>query len=93
VGDDTCSAADPGGGHYKFNPSGPDAPPNVIRLDLTFEVDRHGTKQQGVDTEKTFDGTAGPTAKSMIIYLLRLPRYHTDEANPPKIACADLKPE
>ncbi|HEX3826155.1 MAG TPA: hypothetical protein VHV82_02670 [Sporichthyaceae bacterium] len=93
VDTDTCSAADPGGGHYKFNPSGPDASPNVMRVDLVFQEDSHGVKQKGVDGEKTFDGVAGPQAKSVVIYQTRKPRFHEDDPNPPKIACADLKPE
>ncbi|MBV9820953.1 MAG: hypothetical protein JO144_01820 [Actinobacteria bacterium] len=93
VDDSACSAADPGGNHFKFNPSGPDALPNVMRIDLVFEVNSKGVKKVAVDSEKTFDGAAGAGAKSVVIYLTRLPRYHQDQANPTKIACADLKPE
>jgi hypothetical protein len=92
VDTDTCAAADPGGGHYKFDPAGPDAPPNVMRLDLAFLEDAHGVKHKGVDSDKTFDGVAGPDAKSVVIYLVRQPRFHSDNPDAPKIACADLKP-
>jgi hypothetical protein len=93
VDTDACSAADPGGGHFKFDAAGPDAVPNVIRVDLVFEVNSKGVKQVAVDSEKTFTGAAGPAAKSAVIYLVRQPRFHEDQPNPPKIACADLKPE
>jgi hypothetical protein len=92
VDTDACSAADPGGGHYKFNPSGPDAAPNVISVVLVFQEDAHGVKKSSVDSEVTVDGTAGPGAKSVVIYQTRKPRFHEDEPNPPKVSCADLKP-
>jgi Cu-Zn family superoxide dismutase len=89
---DSCSAADPGGPHFKFNPAGPDQPPNTLRFPITFEVDRHGSKLNGITADETVDGDAS-AAKSVVIYLQKAPDQVLQELNPPKLACADLAPE
>jgi Cu-Zn family superoxide dismutase len=89
---DSCSAADPGGPHFKFNPSGPDAPPNTVRFDITFEVDRHGSKLNGITADETVDGD-GSAAKSVVIYMQKDPHQTLTELNPPKLACANLAPQ
>jgi hypothetical protein len=61
-------------GHYKFDPVGPAAPPNEIWPGFT-------TNAAGVGNGKaTVDGTAGPTAVSVVIH----------GPGGAKIACADL---
>lgn len=89
---DSCSAADPGGPHFKFNPTGPDQPPNTVRFAITFEVDRHGTTLNGITADQTVDGD-GSAAKSVVIYMQKDPAQTLTEINPPKLACANLAPE
>ena len=91
VHNDVCSAADPGGAHYKFDPNGGDAPPNEIHLPIQFEVNRQGEKQGGITSDVTVDREAGPEAKSVVIHLKRGSGAGVDEPKPPKLACADLK--
>lgn len=68
-----CGSGD-ADGHYRFNPAGPAAPPNEIWPGFT-------TSAAGVGNGKaTVDGTAGPTAVSVVI--------HAPVGA--KIACADL---
>jgi hypothetical protein len=92
LGAATCSASDPGGGHFKFDPSGTDQPPNAIRFDITFEVDRHGSKLNGITADQTVAGDAS-AAKSVVIYMKKAPDQTLVETNPPKLACANLAPE
>ena len=62
-------------GHYRFDPSGPPAPPNEIWPGFT-------TNAAGIGNgNATVDATAGPTAVSVVIH---------SPANS-KIACADLE--
>ena len=89
---DSCAGSDPGGPHFKFNPSGSDQPPNAMRFDITFEVDRHGAKQSGITADQTVSGD-GSAAKSVVIYMRKSPKETLAETNPPKLACADLAPE
>ena len=89
---DSCSAADPGGPHFKFDPNGADQPPNAIRFDITFEVDRHGAKLNGITADQTVPGDAS-AAKSVVIYMRKSPHETLAEVNPPKLACANLAPE
>jgi hypothetical protein len=91
VHNDVCSAADPGGAHFKFDPNGGDQPPNEIHLPIQFEVNRQNEKKGGITSDVTADREAGADAKSVVIHLKRARGAGTDEATPPKIACADLK--
>jgi|GEM_PF-4406567 len=93
VGSDACSAADPGGTPFKLNPAGPAAAPNEIVLTVKFELDRQGNKQNGVLSDTTVDGEAGPAAKSVLIYLTRRAGAPGAEPAPIKLACADLRPQ
>lgn len=63
-----------GGGHYRFDPTGPAAPPNEIWLN--FVSDDAGVGNQNA----TVDAVAGPTARSVVIH----------DADGKRIACADL---
>ncbi|MGK2851886.1 MAG: hypothetical protein ACSLFN_13360 [Candidatus Limnocylindrales bacterium] len=68
-----CGSGD-ADGHYKFDPTGPAAPPNEIWPGFT-------TNAAGVGNGKaTVDDTAGPTAISVVIHA----------PGGAKIACADL---
>jgi hypothetical protein len=81
---DACSAADPGGPHFKYTPTGGDMPPNEIHLALTVNKKGKGTAQA------TNAVKAGPGAKSVVIHLKRAAGAKQDQATPPKLACADL---
>jgi hypothetical protein len=61
-------------GHYRFDPSGPAAPPNEIWLGFTTNAAGIGFGYTSVD------GTAGPTAMSVVVHA----------PGGAKIACADL---
>jgi Cu-Zn family superoxide dismutase len=81
---DSCSAADPGGPHFKYTPDGGDMPPNELHMALTVNKKGKGTAQT------TNPVKAGPDAKSVVIHLKRAAGAKADEAKPPKLACADL---
>ena len=81
---DSCSAADPGGPHFKYAPDGGDIPPNEIHLAVAVTKNGKGTG------EATNAVKAGPAAKSVVIHLKRPAGAKADEAKPPKLACADL---
>ena len=76
---------DEGGNRFLFDPKGPPTPPNAIWLS-PIEVDADG---RGTATT-TSPRPAGPHAKSVMIHLLRAAGEEQDNANPPKLACADL---
>jgi hypothetical protein len=61
-------------GHYRFDPAGPAAPPNEIWPGFTTDADGVGNGRAVVD------GTAGPTAVSVVIHA----------PGGAKLACADL---
>jgi Cu-Zn family superoxide dismutase len=88
---DSCSTTDPGGAHFKFDPNGNDQPPNSVRFEITFEVDRHGAKQNGITADLTVPGDAS-AAKSVVLYMRKSPKETLAETNPPKLACANLAP-
>lgn len=87
---DKCSAKDPGGDHFKFDPNGSDVPPNEIHLDIVFQVTKEGERQNAVSAETVADKEAGEAAKSVVIHLERGAGATSDEETPPKVACADL---
>ena len=68
-----CGSGD-ADGHYRFDPAGPAAPPNEIWPGFTTNADGVGNGRA------TVDGTAGPTAVSVVIHA----------PGGAKIACADL---
>jgi Cu/Zn superoxide dismutase len=84
VHNDVCSAADPGGTHFKYDPAGGDLPPNELHLALTVSKKGKGTATTTNPTK------AGPAAKSVVIHLKRPAGAKKDEVKPPKVACADL---
>lgn len=79
-----CSAADPGGPHFKYTADGGDEPPNELHLAITVSKNGKGTGQT------TNPVKAGPDAKSVVIHLKRPAGAKADEVKPPKLACADL---
>lgn len=81
---DGCSAADPGGPHFKYTPTGGDVPPNELHLPVSVTKKGKGTG------ETTNAVKAGPEARSVVIHLKRAPGAKQDQATPPKVACADL---
>ena len=81
---EACSAADPGGPHFKYAPAGGDLPPNELHLPVSVSKKGKGTGQT------TNAVKAGPEAKSVVIHLKRPAGAKKDEAKPPKLACADL---
>ena len=62
------------GGHYRFDPAGPAAPPNEIHLDFTTNAAGIGLGRAVVDA------VAGPTAVAVVVHA----------PGGAKIACADL---
>lgn len=91
VHNDVCSAEDPGGAHFKFDPNGGDLPPNEIHLPIQFEVDRQGTSKNAITSDVTVDREVGAEAKSVVIHLKRARGDGADNPKLPKVACADLK--
>jgi Cu-Zn family superoxide dismutase len=81
---DSCSAADPGGPHFKYTADGGDEPPNELHMAITVAKNGKGTAQT------TNPVKAGPAAKSVVIHLKRPAGAKADEVKPPKLACADL---
>ena len=78
-----CSAADPGGSHYKDDPAGPSMPPNELWFssidDPTFGIRANSA---GVaHASGSADWVARPEARSVVVHA----------ADGAKIACADLR--
>jgi hypothetical protein len=84
-----CSAADPGGGHYRNDPAGPSVPPNELWLSSTRDPMAGITaNSRGVTRGRgKADWVARPEAQSVVIH--SIPPGGTT-AGGPKIACADL---
>jgi hypothetical protein len=87
--DAPCSAANPGGGHYKNDPAGPAMPPNELWLSSTDDPMAGITANaDGVAHGRgSADWIARPEAQSVVIHFI--PPGGTT-AGGPKIACADL---
>ena len=86
----SCAAANPGGGHYKHDPAGPDQPPNELWLSSERGDPLAGitAKPGGVAYGRgRADWVARPEASSVVIHAI--PSGGTT-AGGPKIACADL---
>ncbi len=81
---EACSAADPGGAHFKYTPDGGDMPPNELHMPITVKANGKGSGQT------TNPVKAGSDAKSVVIHLKRPAGAKADEVKPPKLACADL---
>jgi hypothetical protein len=84
-----CSGANPGGGHYKDDPSGPSVPPNELWLSSTGDPMAGITANPGgvAHGRGSADWVARPEAQSVVIHFIP-PGGST--AGGPKIACADL---
>jgi len=84
-----CSAANPGGGHYKDDPDGPSVPPNELWLSSTDDPLAGITANAaGVARGRgSADWVARPDAQAIVIH--HIPPGGTT-AGGPKIACADL---
>jgi hypothetical protein len=84
-----CSAANPGGGHYKDDPAGPAEPPNELWFSSTEDPLAGITANSGgvARGRGTADWVARPEAQSVVIHAIP-PGGST--AGGPKIACADL---
>jgi hypothetical protein len=87
--DAPCSAANPGGGHYKNDPAGPAMPPNELWLSSTDDpMAGIRANSAGVAHGRgSADWIARPEAQSVVIHFI--PPGGTT-AGGPKIACADL---
>jgi len=81
----SCSEME-GGTHFQFEPGGDPKPPNEVWL-TPVTVTSAG---KGSATTKT-DKPVNSDAKSVVIHEKRAAGSTTDEAKPPKLACADLK--
>jgi hypothetical protein len=88
--DAPCSAANPGGGHYKDDPAGPAMPPNELWLSSTDDPMAGIRANSGgvAHGRGTADWVARPEAQSVVIHFI--PPGGTT-AGGPKIACADLE--
>jgi Cu/Zn superoxide dismutase len=84
-----CSAANPGGAHYKNDPAGPSTPPNELWLSSTDDPMAGITANSGgvAHGRGDADWIARPEAESVVIHFI--PPGGTT-AGGPKIACADL---
>ena len=84
-----CSAANPGGAHYKDDPSGPSMPPNERWLSSTDDPMAGIRANSGgvAHGRGSADWVARPEAQSIVVHFI--PPGGTT-AGGPKIACADL---
>jgi Cu/Zn superoxide dismutase len=84
-----CSAANPGGAHYKNDPAGPAVSPNELWLSSTDDPMAGITANAGgvAHGRGSADWVARPEAQSVVIHFI--PPGGTT-AGGPKIACADL---
>jgi hypothetical protein len=80
----SCSEME-GGTHFQFTPGGDPKPPNEVWLTpVTVTSAGKGT------AKTTTDKPVNSDAKSVVIHQKRAAGASTDEAKPPKLACADL---
>ena len=87
--DAPCSAANPGGAHYKDDPAGPAMPPNELWLSSQPNPMAGIRSNSGgvAHGRGSADWVARPEAQSIVIHYI--PPGGTT-AGGPKIACADL---
>jgi hypothetical protein len=99
-----CDLTDPGGPHFKFNPSGSEQPPNEIHLEFSSKANGAGTATASSKREVPV-GEAG----SIVIHeaegehmtsgeesegeavLVHEGHHHGEPSQPAKIACAELE--
>jgi hypothetical protein len=84
-----CSAANPGGAHYKDDPAGPAMPPNELWFSSSDDPMAGVTANAGgvAHGRGDADWMARPEAQSVVVH--HIPPGGTT-AGGPKIACADL---
>jgi len=100
-----CDQADPGGEHFKFDPSGSDEPPNEIHLEFSANGDGSGKAEVSSDREVP-SGEAGSivlhqaeaehtaaaaTDSEGEAVLVHEGHHHGEPSAPEAIACAELE--
>ncbi|WP_299559570.1 hypothetical protein [uncultured Mycolicibacterium sp.] len=92
----SCELADPGGPHFRFDPSGPDEPPNEVHL--TFTSDADGAAEATAEVDRPL-----PDGQATTFVLHEIgphdhdpgddPADHAHDAGDgvqPKLACAEV---
>lgn len=84
-----CSAPDPGGPHFKFDPEGADTPPNEVHL--TFTSDAVGSGAAVTETDRPLpDGEA----LTVVVHEAGDAEHHAtgegDHQHEPKLVCAEV---
>jgi Cu-Zn family superoxide dismutase len=99
-----CDQADPGGPHFKFNPSGGDEPPNEIHLEFSSDA-KGGGKAEASSNKEVPAGEAGSivlheaeadhmtsgSGGEVETVFVHAGHHHEEETAPVKIACAELE--
>ena len=87
---DTCEAANPGGGHYKNDTTGASEPPNELWISSTDDPKAGITANAGgvAHGRGSADWVARFDARSVIVHMIPA---GGSTAGGPKIACADLE--
>lgn len=102
-----CEQADPGGPHFKFDPSGSDEPPNEIHLEFSSGADG-AAKARASSKREVPEGEAGSiviheageehvtaadsSGAEGVAILVHEGHHHEDEPSQPEpIACAELE--
>ncbi|WP_422744618.1 hypothetical protein ACN27E_21755 [Mycobacterium sp. WMMD1722] len=75
-----CSLPDPGGAHFAFDPSGPDAPPNEVHLRFTSDA-----QGDGIAVTEVARPLPDGQAESVVVHAMGQGSHST-----PKLACAQL---
>lgn len=84
VHDGLCADDPPGGGHWLADPSGEDAPGNIIQLSFTTDADGAGS------TEVSSDLALDDRAKSIVVHVPESEaQTHGFESD--RVLCGDLK--
>lgn len=99
-----CDQAEPGGPHFKFDPTGGDEPPNEIHLEFSSDAKGAGEAEASSDREVPV-GEAGSVvlheaeadhmtstgSGEVETIFVHAGHHHEEEAAPVKIACAELE--
>ncbi|MCC3762141.1 hypothetical protein K3N28_03520 [Glycomyces sp. TRM65418] len=84
VHDGLCADNPPGGGHWLADPSGEDAPGNIVQLSFTTDADGAGA------TEVASDLALDDRAKSIVVHVPESEaQAHGSESD--RVLCGDLK--
>lgn len=100
----SCDETDPGGPHFKFDPTGSDEPPNEIHLEFGSKADGAGRAEASSNREvplgqagsiviheaETEQMTAGDDEGGETV-LVHEGHRHGEQSQPEKIACAELE--